>query len=209
VDQVAEEIGRQRTEAGIAKVLLVAWSRKPVPVKAKPYPALADLSPETVAKFLGKIDKRGPGECWEWVGGARDGRGYGAFCCAGRILIATRLAWVIEHGSVPVDKHVLHTCDNPPCCNPAHHYLGTHRDNVRDRTARRRMPPRRGPDNHNAKLTDAQAQEIIRRRLAGESSGALSREFGIAQPSVCAMALGKRYVAAYEAVIDSQRRESA
>lgn len=164
-----------------------------MPVNAKPYPVLADLSVEVLVSFAAKIERLGPDECWPWLAGC-DGKGYGAFAFGGRVLIASRLAWVIEHGSVPVELQVLHTCDNPPCCNPAHHYLGTHGHNVHDRTVRRRMIHHRGANNCNAKLTVEQAADARRLHSEGLTATALGRRFGMSQSSMSKLIRGESYV---------------
>lgn len=58
-------------------------------------------------------------------------------------MTAHRLAWVLTWGEIPGKLHVLHTCDNPPCMNPDHLFVGTNADNVRDRHAKGRtvVPP--------------------------------------------------------------------
>ena len=78
--------------------------------------------------------------CWEWSGGRREG-GYGAFTAerlgykrAG----AHRAMYESEHGAVPPEQVVRHSCDNPPCVNPDHLLLGTHADNMGDMAERRR-----------------------------------------------------------------------
>lgn len=78
--------------------------------------------------------------CWLWQG--RKGPfGYGHFTVAklrtGPVH-AHRVAYVLAHGAIPARRCVLHTCDNPPCVNPAHLRLGTHRDNMRDASAKKR-----------------------------------------------------------------------
>lgn len=70
-------------------------------------------------------------ECWNWVG-CRDHNGYGRVGGRGG-RYAHRYAWTIFNGVIPDRLQVLHHCDNPPCCNPEHLWLGTHRDNMRDR----------------------------------------------------------------------------
>jgi hypothetical protein len=70
-------------------------------------------------------------ECWEWVGGT-NGYGYGAFKLNKRMEHAHRIAYIIQFGDFDQNLHVLHTCDNPPCVNPNHLFLGTQKDNMLD-----------------------------------------------------------------------------
>lgn len=85
-------------------------------------------------KFWAKVDVRGPDECWPWLR-AKQGFGHGVVRVPtlSRNVPAHRVAWWLANGRQPQsDMYVLHTCDNPPCCNPAHLYEGTPADNVRD-----------------------------------------------------------------------------
>lgn len=92
-----------------------------------------------VTRFWSKVDRRGPEECWEWKCGRGD-FGYGAFSIKHRNRGAHRVAWVLSNGPIPRGMWVCHSCDNPPCCNPAHLFLGTHQDNEDDKTAKGRRP---------------------------------------------------------------------
>ena len=71
--------------------------------------------------------------CVEWKG-ARNKRGYGSINpeAHGGHRLAHRWAWEKFNGAIPNGMHVLHSCDNPPCINPGHLFLGTHDDNMRD-----------------------------------------------------------------------------
>ncbi len=93
-------------------------------------------------RFHPHVDKSsGPDACWPWTRSKiRDG-GYGQIGRGGHdggIVLTHRLAWEIANGPVPDGMRVLHECDNPPCCNPKHLFLGTQADNLRDMTAKGR-----------------------------------------------------------------------
>lgn len=93
-------------------------------------------------RYWAKVDKRGPDECWPWVA-YRHGAGYGRInrgpAKAGQVF-AHRVSWEIHYGSIPDGLYVLHRCDNPPCQNPAHLFVGTTADNMRDKVAKGRQP---------------------------------------------------------------------
>jgi hypothetical protein len=76
-------------------------------------------------------------DCMVWRG-ARNGCGYGAKRIGGKVRSTHRLAWEWANGTIPDGMCVLHRCDNPPCCNPSHLFLGTVADNNRDRKAKGR-----------------------------------------------------------------------
>lgn len=74
-------------------------------------------------------------ECIEWSKGT-DRYGYGLVKYNGKMRLVHRVAYEVYHGVCPDGLHVLHSCDNPKCYNPAHLSLGTHLDNMRDRKAK-------------------------------------------------------------------------
>lgn len=70
--------------------------------------------------------------CIEWSG-ARDRQGYGITYLDGKVIKASRAAWIRAHGPIPPERPcVLHRCDNPPCWSVAHLFIGTRGDNNRD-----------------------------------------------------------------------------
>lgn len=85
--------------------------------------------------------------CWEWKG-SRFGSGYGQFFAGyaedGRRLNihAHRFAYELNFGPIPEGHYILHRCDNPPCVNPEHLFLGTQTDNVHDMFAKGRARPK-------------------------------------------------------------------
>lgn len=80
--------------------------------------------------------ERGPA-CWVWQA-HRNRAGYGQFWFEGRSQKAHRIVWIITYGEIPDGLCVLHRCDNPPCCNPEHLFLGTKADNTADMDAKGR-----------------------------------------------------------------------
>lgn len=89
-------------------------------------------------RFWRKVRCAGPDECWEFVA-ARDRHGYGISWHDGRVMRAARIAYALANGPIPDGLLVRHTCDNPPCVNPAHLILGTQRDNILDAKERGRL----------------------------------------------------------------------
>jgi len=96
------------------------------------------------SRFASRVTPSDPASCWEWSG-SRNADGYGYLRVGSQRdgtrsrVLAHRLAWMLAHGgAIPGGLFVLHRCDNPPCCNPAHLFLGTNADNVADMLAKGR-----------------------------------------------------------------------
>ncbi len=70
------------------------------------------------------------GNCVVWQGLISNG--YGQVYKDGKTRWAHRVAWEITNGSIPKGLNVLHKCDNKPCVNPEHLFLGTQSDNLKD-----------------------------------------------------------------------------
>ena len=96
----------------------------------------------TLARFWASVDRRMDAECWPWTGAKNHG-GYGHLKvwvgAEHSERIATRVMWTLTHGPIPDGLFVLHRCDNPPCVNPAHLFLGTNDDNMRDAFVKHRI----------------------------------------------------------------------
>jgi len=91
---------------------------------------------EAWASVMARVVKL-PSGCWEYQGATGSG-GYGRIRWAGRTQSAPRVAYQMLVGSAPGEMNVCHRCDNPPCINPDHLFLGTQADNVRDMVAKGR-----------------------------------------------------------------------
>lgn len=86
--------------------------------------------------FSRRVDRSGgPDACWPFVG-TPNPDGYMRLRLNGDTAYAHRAAYRMAVGPIPDGMLVCHTCDNPPCCNPAHHFLGTQLDNQRDKVAK-------------------------------------------------------------------------
>ena len=135
-----------------------------------------------VDRFWSRVDKSG--DCWIWTA-ARTFGGYGVIRDVGKdgkIIRAHRLSWELHNGPIPAGIEVCHRCDNPPCVNPAHLFLGTHQDNVTDTVTKGRASGggARGESHGRAKLTDAQVLAIRAAHAAGAASQRqLAREYGV------------------------------
>ena len=92
----------------------------------------------TPERFWEQIDVGQPEECWEWKGTRLLSGGYGVTCWNGKLIRAHRLALALTDGDWESRLHVLHRCDNPPCCNPSHLWRGTDAENAKDRDSKGR-----------------------------------------------------------------------
>ncbi len=171
---------------------------------------------EAQARFWAKVDTTGGiFACWPWLGG-RNAKGYGSFAIGGRHYMAHRIAMEIATGEpLPPDQIAMHTCDNPPCVNPAHLRPGTVAENQRDMAEKGRAPFRQHPElirrgerhwfrlhpelaargsrNGFAKLDEDAVREIRRRWSAGESRTDLAAAFGISPSNLWLVATGRRW----------------
>jgi hypothetical protein len=139
-------------------------------------------------RFWAKVDKESnPNGCWIYTGFKKwDGYGWVARAQGdGRVrwMTAHRYAWILTNGEPEEGLHILHQCDNPPCCNPAHLRLGTHQDNMADQVSKLRhvFGERSG---RNKIKNYEEAEEIRRRNAAGESYTQLAAEYGVARSHI-------------------------
>jgi hypothetical protein len=95
-------------------------------------------TPKTINRFWSKVNRtQDVRACWEWLASTTH-NGYGQFKVQNRSLRTNRVAWELTYGAIPQGLFVLHTCDNPACCNPFHLELGTHEKNMHDMKIRKR-----------------------------------------------------------------------
>lgn len=136
-------------------------------------------------RFWSKVDKSdSENACWNWIAFCAP-NGYGQFGVNGKVLYAHRVVWEISNGNIPNNMCVLHRCDNPPCCNPAHLFLGTQVDNILDMRAKKREKFALGENVGISKLTRKQVLEIRDKyvyKIYG--SGLLSKEYGVSTTQI-------------------------
>lgn len=136
-------------------------------------------------RFWDKVQRAGEDDCWMWTG-ARHRFGYGRIGVGApsrATETAHRVSWVLHFGPIPSGKHVLHHCDNPPCVNPRHLFLGDQAANVADMWAkgRGRITHRRGEAHPWSKFT---AEEVAEIRASAEPAGSIARRFGVSREAV-------------------------
>lgn len=155
---------------------------------------------EVVEDFWARVDRRSEDECWEWTGG-RNGKtklqSYGVFWALGKRSKAHRFAFEISKRKLKNGECVCHRCDNPPCCNPAHLFAGTHGDNIRDALSKGRIKHERGEDRYNATLTEADIRTIRavyqKRSTKGMNGAKLARKYGVVKSMIHAIVTRRRW----------------
>lgn len=112
------------------------------------------------------------GECLVWQGSTNPD-GYGRLAMKGGNQSAHRLAWELAHGPIPDDTCVLHSCDNPPCIQVSHLFLGSHADNMQDMHNKGRKG-----------LGPTEVREIREALAAGDTQRSLAKAYGVGQQTI-------------------------
>jgi len=156
-------------------------------------------------RFWSKVDRSGgPDACWPWTA-ALTRSGYGRFNpTRAKRIVAHRMTWELTYGPIPISGGyhgtcICHHCDNRPCCNPSHLFLGAQADNIADMVAKGRqrggagerhwfnihpeLRPR-GERHGLSKLTEAQVREIRTIVASGIRHGTVGTMFGIDKETV-------------------------
>jgi hypothetical protein len=140
-------------------------------------------------RFWEKVEKHASTACWLWTG-MRNKDGYGILSGGAEradvnFLRAHRISWELHYGPIHSEQHVLHKCDNPPCVNPRHLFLGDQVANNADRDSKGRGGDRCGERNGRASLTDKEVEKIRRKYADGGITQAdLGAEYGVSEVQV-------------------------
>lgn len=132
-------------------------------------------------RFLNSVQIGTVSECWRWVGPI-DSEGYGRIN-TGKTEKAHRFSYLAFHGKIDPSKIVCHKCDNPPCVNPHHLFLGTHADNNMDCISKGRAKHSYGEGHYLAKLTSKDVL-MIKKLLATRSKRSIAKQFGVSDKSI-------------------------
>ncbi len=161
--------------------------------------AYSHIATPMEARFVKHIGPTTSTGCILWTGGTSP-LGYGVIYASmreyradgKRRLAAHRIAWERVHGPIPAGMHVLHRCDNPPCINTDHLWLGTHQENMLDRDKKNRCT--HGDQISWAKLTSAQVKEIKERYSKGDIlQKHLAAEYGVTNKRINSILRGRTW----------------
>lgn len=139
-------------------------------------------------RIFEKVDRNGPipkhfpnlGRCWIFTGSSVKGYGLiGAGGANGGMLLTHRVVWEMINGKIPSGFWALHRCDNPPCCNPSHVYLGTMLENTEDKISRNRQCAAESV--WCAKLKRSDIPKIIALRKSGLTQRVIASKFSVGQ----------------------------
>ena len=142
-------------------------------------------------RFWAKVDKKGPDECWEWLA-TKNRSGYGQIGAGGRhgkFVLAHRVSWELANGPIPTGMCVLHRFDNPGCVNPAHLFLGTQADNLRDMMDKGHRVC--GERVVGSKLTEQDVYEIRQMLSCGILERVIAKKYGVTTATISRIKTGR------------------
>lgn len=165
---------------------------------------MVHLTHADAARFYEKVERRGHGGHWIWIGGTRGD--YGAFSVGGKTYAAHRISFMLATGRDPGKKKLLHSCDITLCVHPKHLIAGTQRENVDDmltknrhaygdRNGSRKHPERvaRGERAGAAKLSTDDVMRIREQRAQGMSVSDIAHRWDVNKSTISRILTGKQW----------------
>lgn len=138
-----------------------------------------------IDRFFAKVVKH-PGGCWIFTAGEGV---YGRFSVNGRSLGAHRVSWYLHTGAWPT-LNVCHACDTPRCVYPAHLFVGSHDDNMRDMAEKGRAVAPRGEASHLTRLSEVDVMAIYQ---SAEAQRVIAARYGVSRTAVSAIKTGRTW----------------
>ena len=153
------------------------------------------LDDAVLLRFLDRICIGDADQCWEWTGAKTVRGGYGCFRLGTKTVTAHRWFFQRWHGvSLERNQLVLHSCDNPPCCNPHHLSMGDHQRNAVEASERGLLNPAKAERNANSKLSAEKAAVIRSLYRRGEYGyKRLAREFAVDEKTIRRIISGRTW----------------
>ena len=145
---------------------------------------------DVAARFHQNYKMGDQNKCWEWLGLRFTQGGYGRFSIKGTSIPAHRAMMMLLYGDISSDIQVCHACDNPPCVNPNHLWLGSPLENTRDKISKGRARYLYGEYNHISKLTEELVRYI---RKSTASHRELARQLCVDEGAIRQARSGKTW----------------
>lgn len=142
--------------------------------------------------FWRKVDRRGPDECWSWLG-AKVKNSYGTFTVGNRTFNASHVALTLDGRERPdPPRHVAchGDCSDPGCVNPAHLRWGTQKENIADVHRLGHQAPRHGENSGHARITEDDVRAI---RASPLTNKALAKAYALTASNVSAIRLRRSW----------------
>ncbi len=136
--------------------------------------AVSVIVGDDIARFWSCVQKSD--NCWLWTGYTDPNKRYGQIRINGTMTLAHRYSFFLANGFY-AEPQTLHSCDNPPCVNPAHLHEGTAQDNSDEMIERGRRVILRGEANGQSKLTPTDVLEI--RAIVGMTICEIGKQYGV------------------------------
>lgn len=148
---------------------------------------LSDLHKQRIVRRI-----KPTSNCWLWTGGKND-TGYGTFNVNGKTYRVHRLIYEMHFGIIPIGMWVLHKCDNPPCVNPMHLFLGTCADNNADMVKKGRLVNPIGIHHGRAKLNNQKVRTIRQLANGGMTMRQIGDKIGVSHGTIADLLRGRTW----------------